>query len=91
MSRSTPRCRSCKQQIRWVTMKSGKANPVDPDPDPARGNVLIVEGATEAAFYGADEGRGVTLGHAAAEAERPTRDLYLSHFVTCPTAREHRR
>lgn len=77
----TARCSSCGHPIRWATMASGKANPLDALPV-ADGNVaahLDTNGVLRARVLkageepGAHERRGV------------------SHFTTCPRAADHRR
>lgn len=64
-------------------MLSGKRNPLNPDPDEVLGNVLIVEDDEEAAEFGGVVGTGVWLRAETADAVRPHRYLYLSHFETC--------
>ncbi|HSX21983.1 MAG TPA: hypothetical protein VLE97_04315 [Gaiellaceae bacterium] len=77
------RCRHCRLRVRWVRMLSGKRNPLNPDPDEERGNVLIVEDEDEEAEFGGRVGTGVWLRPGTADAVRPHRHLYLSHFETC--------
>ena len=76
-------CRSCRKKIRWVTMVSGKKNPLDPEPV-ENGNVQILE-------LSPGEFQGEAL---KAEQLAAARDggelLYISHFATCPTASQHR-
>ena len=70
--------------VRWVRMLSGKRNPLNPDPDEHRGNVMIVEDEEEAVeFPGSRVGTGVWLRPETADAIREHRYLYLSHFETC--------
>lgn len=64
-------------------VRSGKRNPLNPDPDETRGNVLIVEDDEEAIEFGGRVGMGVWLAPATAAALRPHRYLYVSHFETC--------
>jgi hypothetical protein len=80
------KCRSCKTRVRWAIMHpSGKRNPLNPEPDAERGNTLIIETERAAAYFGAEIGRAVTLSASDLElARRGGRELYLSHFVTCP-------
>jgi hypothetical protein len=86
------RCRACPQTIRWVVLKSGKRNPLNPDPDPERGNVMIIETDAGARAHGTIVGRAVVLGHqAAAHARGQGVDLYSSHFATCPARQRFRR
>lgn len=76
-------CRSCKRRIRWVTMPSGKSNPLDADEigpeEIRRGGVVALEAS----------GRARVLG--AGESPPPDAELHLSHFATCPNRRRHRR
>lgn len=77
-------CRSCPEHIIWTTsVTTGKRMPVNAEPDPDRGNVLLLSGND------GPESRVLTAAEVMA---RPTRGgLYLSHFATCPNARAHRR
>lgn len=80
------RCKDCEVEMRWVTMPSGKANPVDvstlvmgrdlKDVD-RRGRCYVIEGD-------GGEPRGVPI-----KKDTPREDFanfatYLSHFATCP-------
>jgi hypothetical protein len=86
------KCRACPQMVRWVTMKSGKKNPLNRDPDVVRGNVLLVETEIDAGRYATPVGRAVALSERDAELERDRRTpLYLSHFATCTRAGSFRR
>lgn len=72
-------CRSCGAPILWVRMaKSGKANPLDPIPHPT-GNVVLDDG-----------GRAHYLKRGQERFIAPS-ERYVSHFSTCPNARQHRR
>jgi hypothetical protein len=75
------RSASCRQRVLWVTMeKSGKPNPLNPDPDPDRGNVVVD-----------DHYVGHQVGAATAAALREQGvELWLSHFATCPDREQHR-
>lgn len=82
------RCRSCKAPIVWATsLATGKAKriPLDPDPDPKRGNIVLTEDllAQGPVAHYLDNA-------AAASASVNGETLYLSHFVTCPDADEWR-
>lgn len=78
-------CRACGASIRWHVMKSGKRNPMNPDPDDVRGNVLVVQSDDQAAQYGTEVGRAVVLPPLVAASERSKgTELLLSHFATCP-------
>ena len=73
-------CRSCKAPIRWAITAKGKRMPLDPDPN-EDGNVTLklVEGVWHATVHG-------NPAEIRADAKR-----FISHFATCPFARQHRR
>lgn len=75
------RCRSCGAAIVWVlTQPANKRMPVDEQPV-ANGNLWLQAASTQTwAHY-------VTKDKPAPDGER----LYVSHFVTCPQAKQHRR
>jgi hypothetical protein len=68
------RCRSCGATIHWVMTERGRAMPIDVKPN-ALGNVV----------FKSDGRVRVTHDDPAAGETR-----WLSHFATCPHAREHR-
>lgn len=73
-------CRSCGATVDWVATDRRKM-PLDPCPDPKRGNVVRLSGDN-----------ALVLGHAEATERRARGDrLYLSHFATCPNADQHRK
>lgn len=77
-------CRSCDAPVRWaVSRTTGKRLPLDPAPTP-NGNLGIVEAYQQ-------DGQPMST---PVVAVNPTRALtnyrYLSHFVTCPNADDHR-
>jgi hypothetical protein len=79
------RCRSCEAEIVWVKMVvSGKNMPLDADPDPEHGNIIVTK-----------EGYGIPLtsltGPSRDAAKRCGVELRVSHFATCPNADQHRR
>ena len=74
-------CRSCAASIVWATPDNGRAIPLDPDAVPDGNLVDVVPGAPL---------RRVT--HVQPNAlliDDPPR--YVSHFVTCPNADQHRK
>lgn len=84
------KCSSCRAPVLWVVTKAGKRMPLDPEPDAEAGNVLVCNGV-DAELYDTIRGRAVVLRDAAAIAERGVgTPLYVSHFATCPNARQHR-
>lgn len=75
------RCSSCAAPIMWAKVtRSGARIPIDADPV-AGGNVRVVAG---------DRVEVLTKAEAEA-AERAGVPLHVSHFATCPDAREHRK
>lgn len=68
-------CSSCGAAILWVKTVNGKRMPLDEYPTPD-GNVVLVDGVAFSAYtLDALEGR----------------DLYKSHFATCPNSPMHRK
>lgn len=86
------RCRaaSCRQEIMWVRMaKTGKANPLDPEPSPL-GNVEILDEETARAG-GWVEGTAIAHGpEDAASLRAQGKELRTSHFATCPARQAFR-
>jgi hypothetical protein len=70
-------CRSCGARVLWVRTATGKPMPVDPRPNPS-GNIRL-RGNPD--VLGQEDLRHLPAGS----------PLYLSHFVTCPQAGQHRR
>jgi hypothetical protein len=70
-----PVCKSCGRPIRWGVTQAHKAIPVDAEPA-ERGNVVFI-----------DDGRV----HVLRKDEPTTARRYVSHFATCPNAKQHRR
>lgn len=79
----TGRCRSCAAPIVWaITAAKGNRMPLDPEPVPD-GNVWIIEHP--------EHGQPV-IGVALQRSDIPADiETYVSHFVTCSAAAEHRR
>lgn len=83
-------CRSCRARIYWSEVvdehgqKTGKRMPVDEQPDPVRGNVVL--------YRNRNTGRAVFARVLKKDEPKPpgTR-LRLSHFATCVNAAHHRR
>lgn len=76
-------CRSCHKRIIWTTnVESGRRMPVDADPIET-GNVILLSGND------GPEARVLTQAELAKRATR--RDLYASHFTTCPQANDWRK
>jgi hypothetical protein len=76
-----PNCRSCGAEIVWVNnVRSGKAMPLNAEPDLLKGNVLAVDGIGDALDA-----------KVAAEARSKGVNLHLSHFATCVDSKKFRR
>jgi hypothetical protein len=76
-------CRSCGAEIVWARTVNGKTIPIDVDPV-EDGNIELQDGAGAmpvAVYVKKDDGQ---LGLLAS-------DRYVSHFATCPQAKEWRR
>lgn len=74
MMRDMTSCRSCGAKMFFLTMESGRANPVDAEPA-ENGNIWIGEDGI---------GHVITKG---AEYDAANGPLYMSHFATCPNAK----
>lgn len=79
-------CSSCGADVIWCTTTKGKSMPVDKEPVDT-GNLILEHGAgVPKAIVVGD--RGVfDLDDNGGGAPAPR---YVSHFVTCPNAQEHR-
>lgn len=73
-------CNFCGSPIRWLTTRREARMPVDADPHPARGNVVIVGGHA-----------GVLDRRRAAAARARGVPLWLHHAASCPHARRWQR
>jgi len=78
-----PECRSCHATIIFATHpRTGRAMPINVNPDPVAGNILL----------DFDDGNHQVLGPDDAELARAEgAKLHLSHFVTCPNRDQHRK
>lgn len=76
-------CRSCGAEIKFIQLKSGKWNPVDP----AKRTFVKDEG-DEILVTEAGE---VVHGRFASVEEGANGVGYISHFATCPNANAHRK
>jgi hypothetical protein len=75
-------CRGCGAEMLWVEMiGTGKRNPLNPKPDPERGDILVVAGSGSRRL-------GLSVAKLTKEAREEAKEsgaqLYLSHFATCP-------
>lgn len=75
-------CRSCNKPIRWIELKSGKKMPVDPDPfelwEAEIGDTVVTD-MGDVIKYDPDKHKG------------DDREVYVSHFSTCPDADKWRK
>lgn len=81
MTRARNHCRSCGAPMVWVLTRSGGHMPLDPEPSP-RGNIVLELGPNDQ-----------TVSRVLRADEEPASGQlrWLSHFATCPNAKEHRR
>ena len=77
---ATSECRTCRAPIVWCRTERGNAMPVDAQPLLVGGNVELVERP------GQDP-----LARVLGDPSVSSRPLYVSHFVTCSHADQHRR
>ncbi len=75
------RCRSCHAPVRWAVTANGKRIPVDADPMAEGGNLLL----------SLDDPPTATVVDPGALMLVDDGKRFVSHFVTCPDADEHRR
>ena len=79
MSLEREECRSCGAEVVWTQTTKGKAMPVDAEPV-STGNVQLIPQADPR-----ESPLAVVVGR---RVEGPK---YVSHFVTCPQAAQHRK
>jgi hypothetical protein len=77
------RCSGCGKTIFWAVSVNGSRMPIDDDPSP-HGNVLVTVSRSNP-----DDKKCVVLAHGAPPP--PGRNLYTSHFSTCPKAGQFRK
>lgn len=84
-------CRSCGVAIEWAKTEAGRWIPVDPEPVPG-GNLKIdrTEWPPRAKVISKGEGALQLLLEADGESEEGEVLGHVSHFVSCPQAREWR-
>lgn len=76
-------CRSCGAEIKFIKMKSGKWNPVNPG-----ARTIIKDGGKEVLVTESGE---LISGTFASLADGANAEGYISHFATCPNASRFRR
>ena len=77
------KCKSCGAEIRFIKMKSGKFNPVDPYK-----RTIKKDGGHEVLITESGE---LIQGTFASYEEGANGSGYVSHFATCPNANYHRK
>lgn len=77
------KCKSCGAEIKWIKMKSGKFNPVDPYK-----RTIIKDGGRDVLVT--DDGELIS-GTFCAYENGANGSGYVSHFATCPNANGHRK
>lgn len=77
--RAATRCGRCAEPVLWVRLPTGRAMPVDLEPDPA-GTVAVRRDAT-----------GRHLGHVVSKElpAMPYETLHVTHFATCAPTVAH--
>lgn len=75
------RCRSCGAEIEWVQV-GAKRMPLDVDPDPENGNIVVWKRDQVTVFPSNVDAR--------AAASSTVANLRISHFATCPQAGQWR-
>ena len=78
-----PKCRSCGAEIKFIRMKYGKYNPVDPIK-----STLKQDGGPERLVT---ETGDVITGTFASLEDGANGEGYISHFATCPDTNRYRR
>jgi len=78
-------CRSCGRPIRWTETEKGKRMPVDPEP--VRGGNLKLHPIPRPTI----DGYLTTVEISQVITPDKHVDAYISHFATCPAARNHRK
>jgi hypothetical protein len=76
-------CRTCRAPILWAVTIAGNSIPVDPEPVPD-GNIELLD-RSELRM----QPRAVVIDPAQTSLDAAPR--YVSHFVTCPQADQHRK
>lgn len=75
------KCRSCGAEVLWVKLvPTNRLNPLNPTP--TRGGNIRMLGTRKAVAR--------VLGKVELAESLATEELYTSHFVTCPNAKQHR-
>ena len=94
MSFEVKECRSCGAEITWCVTESGKKMPVDRNPVPG-GNIRLIQhdpNHPPLALYDAKkELAGAALQLPLDEEDEAKPLAYVSHFSTCPEARNWRK
>lgn len=83
-------CRWCGARMLMAEMPSLKLNPLDYEPNPEKGNVVL-DGRGQGHALTAAEANRIRGGPTLIDPDVPTVELYLSHWATCSEAPKHRR
>lgn len=78
-------CRWCGARMLMARMPSLKDNPLDYEPNPEKGNVVL-DGQGLGHTLTKVEADRLRAGPTLMDPDVPTVDLYLSHWATCPNA-----
>lgn len=84
--REPARCKSCDAPIWWARSAAGALSPFDAEPSLEGKWVLKWSAAA-----GEMQSEGAHNPERRAELEAAGRNLYVTHFATCPNAAEHRK
>lgn len=83
MNPPVTKCKSCGASIFWCITARGKRVPLDAEPDPIKGNMIVTDrGDVPGKRY---------LATIVAPLVDAKQTRYLSHFATCPEAKKWRR
>ncbi len=82
-------CRSCHAPVIWAVTKKGKREPVDAVPVP-NGNIVLIEDRLPPDEQGRAQILSHHLGKNAGGAMDLGEDKHVSHYATCPHAKEWR-
>jgi hypothetical protein len=83
------KCRWCGARMLMARMPSGKDNPLDYEPNPEKGNVVL-DGHGKGYALTKVEVERLRAGPTLMDPNVPAIDRYLSHWASCPEAPKHR-
>lgn len=82
------KCGSCNEQILWLWTERGEWAPVNPEPVQAVVELSFTKKPGDIVGFLASGSSA--RGHPPSDGD-VTRPIYISHFATCPNAKQHRR